>query len=256
MSSTPSSNKRQQQPLIHPINTGTLLSDRSLDDHLIGKPPAARVINSTQHDGLSSISAFLRQHQFLSSSTRNDSESVDGGSSTAGLSNIYGPILDDFVKSQVERQAAGLRTNTTGASAASVKKVVDCHADALQYGLDTIATQDEWFNEANVCTVHSKLCPDIPQSGRYRENKVRAGNTLFTRPENIREEMNEFELAVKRFQTKWASSSTAILNDTQWCEQVYQKIAIVAIVLFGINDIHPFQVMSILISDFEPCFAI
>ena len=236
-------NNRQQQPLIHPINTGTILSDTSLDDHLIGKPPAARVINSNLHDGLTQISAFLRQHQFLSSSTRN--ENGDGGnSSTAGLSNIYGPILDDFIKSQYERQAAGLRTNTNGASAASVKKVVDSHKDALQYGLDTIATKDAWLNESNICTVHSKLCPDIPQSGRYRENKVRAASTLFTRPEKIREEMNKFEIAMKRFQTKWASSSTAILNDTQWCEQVYQKIAIVAIVVFGINDIHPFQVMS------------
>ena len=86
--------------------------------------------------------------------------------------------------------------------AASVKKVVDCHADALQFGLDTIAKQDAWFNKANIFSVHSKLCPDIPQSGRYRENKVRAGTTLFTRPENIREEMNKFELAMKRFQTK------------------------------------------------------
>ena len=241
-----STTNRPQQPLIPPINTGTILSDQNLDDHLIGKPPAARVINSTLHDGLVAISAFLRQHQFLSSSTRNDSESGDGGgSSTAGLSsNIYGLILDDFVKSQIERQAAGLRTNTNGATAASVKKVVDCHADALQFGLDTIAKQDAWFNEANIFSMHSKLCPDIPQSGRYRENKVRAANTLFTRPENIREEMNKFELAMKRFQTKWASSSTAILNDTQWCEKVYQKISIVAVLLFGINDIHPFQVIQ------------
>ena len=131
-------NSRQQQPLVHPINTGTILSDTSLDDHLIGKPPAARVINSNLHDGLTQISAFLRQHQFLSSSARNDSENGGDGSSssTAGLSSIYGPMLDDFVKSQFERQAAGLRTNTNGASAASVKKVVDCHK--MHYNTDLI----------------------------------------------------------------------------------------------------------------------
>ena len=124
------------------------------------------------------------------------------------------------------------------------KRVIDCHADAFQHGLNSIATQESWPTriDANLKSVHSKLCPDMTQSGRYRENRVRASNTYFTLPQKIQEEIDLFSMAVRRFQTKWASSSTAIMDDQQWCEQVYQKIAITAIVLFGINDIHPFQV--------------
>jgi len=53
--------------------------------------------------------------------------------------------------------------------------------------------------------------------------------------------MELFSMAVQRYQKKWANSSTTIMDEQQWCEHVYQKISIAAIVLFGVNDIHPFQ---------------
>mmetsp|Transcript_22461 Transcript_22461/g.47287 ORF Transcript_22461/g.47287 Transcript_22461/m.47287 type:complete len:609 (+) Transcript_22461:88-1914(+) len=256
MNSKPPPPKR---PKIQPIETGTILSDASLDDYLIGTPPSSRSVNPDLHDGLVAIATFLRRHQFLSSSSssvaaghEHDQREGDGAvaaSSTGGLSSrIYGPVIEEFTKAQMDRQAAGLRTNTSGASAAAMKKVVDCHTKALQHGLDSIATNNQdpssWLTriEANLNVLHSKLCPEIMQSGRYRGNRVRASNTQFIPPENIREEMDAlFSVAAVRLQSKWASSSTAIMDEQQWCEHVYRKIAIAAIVLFGINDIHPFQ---------------
>ena len=233
----PAKRRRQQstnQPLIQPIDSGTILSDASIDGDLIGEPPAERVVNPVLYDSLMTISAFLRQHQFLSSGHETGAN--------AGLSRIYGPVIKEFSEAQMERQAAGLRTNTSAATAATLKKVVDCHADALQHGLDTIATQESWLTGRNMQSTHSKLCPDIRQSGRYRDNRVRAGNTSFTSSDKISQEIEKFELAVKRFETKWASSSASVMDEKQWRQQVYQKVAIAAIVLFGINDIHPFQV--------------
>ena len=239
--------QQQQQPLIPPINTGTILSEANLNDghRLIGKPPASRDANPELYDGLVAISTFLRQHQYLSSSSSSENSN---GPTDNNLAKIYGPTIENFTESQFERQSVGLRTNINGASAADLKKVVDCHADALRHGLDSMGTQQQqqethWFDniETSVCDVHSKLCPDIPQSGKYRENKVRAARTGFTLPENIKDQMEKLALAMKQFETKWGSSSTAIVDEKQWIVQVYQKTALSAILLFGVNDIHPFK---------------
>lgn len=228
--------RRQQQtgqrpPLIQPINTGTILSDSSVDVHLIGvKPP------ENLKEGLVVVSSFLRRHQFLSSSGEENGDSNE----VNGLAKVYGPTVEEFRKAQVERQAAGLRTNTSGASASDMQRVVKCHSEALEHGLDSVAASDESW-QAGLCGVHARLCPDLPQSGRYRDNMVRASNTSFTRPENVRGEMSKFSLAVKRVTAKWIGSSAAIVDDAKWREDVYRKIGVAALVLFGINDIHPFR---------------
>jgi hypothetical protein len=144
----------------------------------------------------------------------------------------------------MDRQSVGLRTNTTGATAEALKKIVDSHVNALKYGIDSVAMQDEsWLTsmEENLCSVHSKLCPDIRQSGRYRESRVRASDSAFVSPNDIRSEMINFSLALEWFQTTCLSSTRAITNDYQWCESVHRKITIAAVIMFGINDIHPFQ---------------
>lgn len=239
--------KRQRrqlhQPLIIPsINTGSILSDPTLDDNLIGTPPSDRASNPDLYDGLTVISSFLRQHQFLSSNNEGGG-SAGANSNNAGLSRIYKPTIEEFTRAQIERQAAGLRTNTNGASSSDMKNVVDCHATALQYGLDTIATQERWVDkiEDNLTEVHKRLCPTIPQSGRYRTSNVKTANIRYPKHEDVRGEADKFALAVTRYQQKWTSSSTAIMNEQQWREQVYQGIALTTIVMFGLSNIHPFQ---------------
>lgn len=164
------------RPMIQPINTGTILSKVSFDEKLIGRAPSSRAVNSDMYDGLVTISAFLRRHQFLSSATSTNSEA-----------RVYRPVMAEFTKAQMERQATGLRTNTSAADGATMKKIVDSHNDALRYALDTVAEQDSWLTSIGAHTkgVHSRLCPDVEFSGSYRENKVRAGNSLFPLPENI-----------------------------------------------------------------------
>lgn len=219
-----------QQGLIQPINTGSILSDSNYDIHLIGKAPTT----GDFYDGLVIISSFLRQHQFLSA------DNSSGASASVSMQS-YGQLIKDFEKSQLERQRAGLRTNTSGASAADLQKIVDCHCKSLEHGLEHVALQDSWLEETNLHAIHAKLCPDDAHSGQYRENKVRASNTLFTRPEHLKEEFNKFSVAAQRFQTKFAASSSAAMDEQQWVNYVYEKISFVAIVLFGINDIHPFR---------------
>jgi fido (protein-threonine AMPylation protein) len=227
------------RPLIQAIKTGTILNNATHDiEHLIGKPPQTRDENPEQYDGLMTIASFLRQHQFLFTTDVNES------SNSGVLTRTYIPTIDAFTKTQLERQCAGLRTNTTSASTAALKTIVDCHTDALNYAMESVAVQDEtWLTsmEQNLCTVHSKLCPNIPQSGRFRTNKVRASNTAFAAPNDIKTEMSNLSSAIKRFQSEWLSSTMGIINDSQWCESVYKKIAIASIIMFGVNDIHPFQ---------------
>jgi fido (protein-threonine AMPylation protein) len=187
------------------------------------------------YDGLVAISSFIRQHQFLSA------DNITGASASTVSVQNYVQVMKDFEEAQFVRQKSGLQSNTSGASAADLQKIQDCHHDALQYGLNCIAGQDNWFDKTNLHSIHAKLCPDEAQSGWFRENKVRASNTLFTRPENIEEQFNEFSIAVKRFQTKWASSSSAMMNETQWVNHVYDRISLTAIIMFGIVNIHPFR---------------
>jgi fido (protein-threonine AMPylation protein) len=180
---------------------------------------------------------FLRQHQFLSTGS-------SSGVSASVTPESNGQLIKDFEKNQLYAQAAGLRSNTNGASASDLQKITDCHRDALEHGLNCVVAQDSWLAETNLQRIHAKLCPDLVQPGlmgRYRDNKVRASNTLFVRPTSIQDEMNNFIGAVQRFQTKWANSSTAIMDEQRWVNHVYEKISIVAIIMFGIVDIHPFR---------------
>jgi len=219
----------QQDLVIQPINCGSILSNSNNDRHLIGKAPT----NGDFYCSLVAISSFLRQHQFLSAGSTGASASVS--------TETYGQLIKDFETSQLNCQPAGLRSNTNSASASDVQKITDCHSDALEHGLNCIAAQDSWLDETNLHCIHAKLCPSLAEAGRYRENKVRAGNTLFITPTNIQSEMNKFLVAVQRFQTKWANSSTAIMDEQQWVNFVHDKISLVALILFGIVDIHPFR---------------
>eukprot|EP00986_Skeletonema_menzelii_P005987 scaffold2258_cov144-Skeletonema_menzelii.AAC.16 len=220
----------QKQDLIQPINSGSILSNSNHDRHLVGNAPTAGYF----YDSLLSIASFLRQHQFLSAGSST-------GASASVSTESYGQLIKDFEISQLNCQPAGLRTNTNSASASDVQKITDCHSDALEHGLNCIAAKDSWLDKTNLQFIHAKLCPDQAEAGRYRDNKVRASNTLFVIPENIETEMNNFFFAAKRFQTMWANPSTAIMDEQQWVKLVHGKISIVAIILFGIVDIHPFR---------------
>ena len=223
--------KRAANPLIQPIDTGSILSDPNNDTHLIGKAP----VSGPLYDGLVVISSFIRQHQFLSAGNN------VGASASAVSVQDYIKIINEFQDFMQTRQITGLRSNTSSASAVELQKIQDCHRDALQHGLNFVATQDTWFDNTNFHAIHTKLCPDDAQSGRFRNNKVRASNTLFTRPENIQEQFNRLSIAIKRYQTKWASFPSAMMDEKQWVNHVFCQISLVAIVLFGIVDIHPYR---------------
>mmetsp|Transcript_21564 Transcript_21564/g.30846 ORF Transcript_21564/g.30846 Transcript_21564/m.30846 type:complete len:116 (-) Transcript_21564:1430-1777(-) len=103
--------RAQQQDLIQPINSGSILSNSNHDRHLISKAPAT----GNYYQSLLSISSFLRQHQFLSAGS-----SI--GASASVSTETYGQLIQDFEKSQLNCQLAGLRTNTNSASASDVQK--------------------------------------------------------------------------------------------------------------------------------------
>ena len=82
--------------------------------------------------------------------------------------------------------------------------------------------------------------PNYAQT-KHKADVSETTTTLFTRPENIEEQFNKFSIALKRFQTKWASSSSAMMDEQQWVSITYSQISLVTIVMFGIVDIHPFR---------------
>ncbi|KAL7533447.1 hypothetical protein ACHAWF_004501 [Thalassiosira exigua] len=246
MRPTMASNPRRAKSaaaLIPAISSGfILLAEASRhDDRLVGPPPPHL------RDGLVAIAAFLRRHRLLSSSAASANGNGVNGNGWADpvLSRIYGPAIAEFARDQLDRQAAGLRTNTESASAAELQRLVERHADALQHGLDSIAARE--CDESGILSVHARLCPNAnmaAEAGRYREIAVRSASVAFPRAREVPGEMGRFVEAVARLENRIGGGfpTASIADEARWVEQIQGRIGLVAVVLFGIIDIHPFRV--------------
>ena len=230
------SSKKRAQNIVQPIYCGSILSNSNHDRYLFGNPPR----NGNFFHSLVVISSFIRKHQFLST----DAGAGAGAGAGSGALSVqtYARLIKEFEISQLERQAAGLRSNTNAASASDLQNIIDCHCDALKDSLNSVSAHGPLLTVTNLKAIHAKMCPPN-QAGRgaYRDNRVRASNTLFVHPTNIPEEMDHFISAVQRLQDTLANTSIVIMDENQWVSHVYNNISLVAIIMFGINDIHPFR---------------
>ena len=161
------------------------------------------------------------------------------------------PVIRDFSDTQMGRQAAGLRTNTNRESTDIMNQLVESHKLALSKAMqhaDATCGTVEVLSKDNLCQWHQILSPLSGTSGgAYRTSSARAGNTLFCPPHNIDHEMKCFFSAIRNLHSRWAIGSlwnTPTMEDDNNVSQLamtYRAVALSAIYLYGISDVHPFS---------------
>jgi fido (protein-threonine AMPylation protein) len=228
----PSNNtaRRSNQNEIRTGNAITFLlqtAPQLTDLDLIGTIPAPE---SPLHQQLQTISRFLTQHR-----------------ATMALNNTpyYQPTMDNFSATQLDRQSAGLRTNTNANTAQGSNQVMERHRSVLESAMQNAAaaTTDasfQLFSTEQLRTWHGILCPDLAQAGQYRTTQVRAGNTRFGPPNGIETEMTALFAALSALQMRWASRLAATATLEGALSATYHGIALAAIMLHSICSIHPF----------------
>jgi len=256
----PSETKQKiaKRDLIQAGNVGSILAEaisptggsEGLSDNeetLIGKSPS-RDHNASLHAKLVLVSTFIRQHQYYSAAAAsyndpNVTSPPDGDTGAAVAVNApsyYKTIIEDFGKMQLERQIVGLRTNTNRETSEGSNHVILSHAEALQFALGDAQKKTQLFlSEASLCRLHSKVCPSIDQSGRFRTRGARASRTKFCAADKISDEMKKLSEVMQKLHSKWISSKPA--NEEEWTAITYHEIALSAIWMFGLCGIHPFQ---------------
>lgn len=192
---------------------------------LFGSPPAK---DTPRHQTLQRISQFLAQHQLACAAT----PSVDNHITTASY---YLPTVEEFARTQLDRQAAGLRTNADRETATGVTHLVEGHAEALQRALQE--PLESLCSHSTICNIHRLLLnsPTGP-AGEFRTTRVRAGQTLFAPPESINREMDQLWSSVIQLRNYYFNPNAPNSDLTN----TYYAIALAATVMYAICDIHPF----------------
>ena len=218
------------------------------------KESGKRVLGSVPVEGSASfqslqlISTFLAQHRLAQQAQTHSSPTKIGESPYIAAASYYLPTLNSFAESQLDRQAAGLRTNANRETASGLTKLVESHAAALEAALMEHTARSLLSNTA-LCTLHKLLCPALPTAGTFRTTRARAGHTLFCPPEEISKETELFWSSLVQLQEAYlpsssgmdfSSPSSARDNHTH-ISRLYYSIALAATTMYGINDIHPFS---------------
>jgi fido (protein-threonine AMPylation protein) len=249
----PSSEQRVAQ--VQTGNIGTVLASAvslaspNIQDHdLIGSVPApvsAPVVegsgNPTLYETLQVITNFLTHHRLVVAAS---SATMTAGRDTPITVTVtaapyYLRTLEEFALAQLDRQAAGLRTNINRETAAGATQLVEAHTQALNAACNSDMTI--LLSKEKLCTIHAMQCPSDDRSGRYRTTQARAGNTLFCPSNEIDREMNHLFHSIQEYLRNWnllLEPNNHNGNDS--VSRVYHAIALTAMVLYGINDIHPF----------------
>jgi len=224
----------------------TRASDDIDDTDLIGHVPTATINNNNNKEALTlqSISSFLLRHRLaetetIAAYTASNSSTIDNNDTNAATTTTaayYLPTMMEFEKAQWERQAAGLRSNTNQESSAGLVTLVESHHIALQRAC-CLANLDTLLSKEMLCEIHEILCYPKPHAGKFRTTPVRAGTTFFCAPDQLETELTHFFQSVKGLQTKWSIHN----NTNADTSRVYHAIALAALVLYGICDIHPFR---------------
>jgi fido (protein-threonine AMPylation protein) len=223
-------------------------------------------ISSTTQQGDSLAHTDTLAHGSLASSTRPSSESAVGSSSVT-IPVYYMPTVESYFGTQMDRQAAGVRTNTNKETSEGMNVVVRAHRQALLDGIAHAQEQllsncvvgqsdllmDSLFTKETLCACHQTVCPNHPQSGRYRTTAAKAGATTFCPPKDIDSQMDLFMSSLTSMQRRFVAANDrnhsrrgrsgsisyddSMSMDTQ---TVYDAVAIGALFVWGLTNIHPF----------------
>ncbi len=233
---TRSSTKRSRVETPPPVNQSTRiqvgnfgsqlsqLTNSEQEACLFGSIPPP---GTPRHQTLELISQFLAQQELARAAT----PLVDNHIATASY---YLPTLQEFAETQLDRQAAGLRTNADRETAVGATLLVQGHAQALQMALQEPLSS--LCSNASICTIHTLLLNGQEGSGEFRTTLVRAGQTVFCPPEDIIREMDQFWSRIIQLSKTYSQSITSNTDVTK----IYNSIALAATAMYAINDIHPF----------------
>ena len=203
--------------------------------------------NPTLYQTLQVIINFLTHHRLVvAASSATMTATTAGGDTSTPVTVTAAPYylrtLEEFALAQLDRQAAGLRTNVNRETAAGVTQLVEAHTQALNANTACNSDMTILLSKEKLCSIHAMLCPTDHRSGRYRTTQARAGNTLFCPPNDIDREMNHLFHSIQAYQRNWnlLPEPNSNRNGNDSISRVYHAIALAAMVLYGINDIHPF----------------
>jgi fido (protein-threonine AMPylation protein) len=264
------------------------------DEELIGEIPDA---TSTAFADLTCISTFLAHHTAivtLSKASSTESNSGDNCCTTRRRTQLvkertatattvpivttvpayWDKVIRQFSDTQMDRQAAGLRTNTNRESTEGMNQLIESHKTALMaaithaeggsfYGAPRSSRNaDDFLSKDVLCEWHKILSNSnasntgaqyILGGGTYRVGSARAGNTVFCHPRNIEHEMERFFSAIWELHSRWDifscfNATSPAINDMAGTDaqsrkllMTYRVVALGAIYMYGITDVHPFS---------------
>jgi fido (protein-threonine AMPylation protein) len=153
----------------------------------------------------------------------------------------YTNAVREFASSQLDRQKASLASNAGREAADRATLITHQYNATLEQALHNspdggrsqhkdILTPDRFL------AWHSTLLKDLhPEAGQIRTKTVRAGNTVFTRPKDIANEMDKFCHSMTSLQEHLQINRTNPTVSNAW-----QVVLFAAVAMYGIVDIHPF----------------
>jgi Fic family protein len=240
-SGNPSNKKAGSKNYIKTGNVGTFLSNDFPDERLIGTLPKAE---ETAYSNLVFISKFLADYRAISTLHSTTKSPTNVSSSAPRGTAYYLPTIRDFAQTQRDRQSAGLRTNTNSKTSQGMTQVVESHSRALEAAMVEAETADVKFpTKATLCQWHGILCHN-GQESFFRETLARAGSTMFCPPKHLDREFNLFHNAMLTLYSKWESKiiqATNIHNEDAQITSTYYSVALAAIILYGLTDIHMYS---------------
>lgn len=203
------------------------------------------------YGNLETVTNFLNQHALALAAS--NTSTVDTGAVTAA--SFYLPTVQEFQSTQLDRQAAGLRTNAAKETSKGITQLVNGHLSALQAAMEhangNISKSPSNKNgqgeslfglsKDHLCSFHTMLCPSHAQSGKFRSTQAKAGNTYFCTADKIDSEMDRLFTFMEIAWSKWQTAKKNDANEKNISvSTTYSAVTLVAVFMYAINDIHPF----------------
>lgn len=180
------------------------------------------------------VQSFVTRHKAMMT--------LDTSQPTEHAVQSYTKALNEFEKSQLDRQKASLASNAGREAADRAHVITQQYNAALEEAMMSIQ------EDTSSCLPTDSLTPDRllkwhstlldglhSEAGKLRTKTVRAGNTVFTRPKDIVSELDKFCLNLATLQRRLLASQGSTSTGDIW-----QVTLFAAIAMYGLVDIHPF----------------
>mmetsp|Transcript_40632 Transcript_40632/g.46191 ORF Transcript_40632/g.46191 Transcript_40632/m.46191 type:complete len:753 (-) Transcript_40632:299-2557(-) len=242
-------------------NAGTFLlqhSESLLDDEKIVGTFPTKHNNSEVYKNLSIISEFLKQHVLAvvacSSTNGNSMQNTFNASSTKPITaaSYYLPTVRDFEELQLEYQSNGLSEKKSFDTEKESSPITNGHASALKIAIVKANDRKKYHDNGSpthdsfgiskhlLCYLHSILCQSHSQKGKFRTTEAQADNIRFCSVKKVDAEIENLLTAQNALWSTWWVRKSRRSNDLSRKKEIYDAVSMAAILMYAINDIHPF----------------